>query len=314
MRVDALDLRILRDIGLEPFAGKARSPHPWRPEELALRLRENPRLVKDRMARMERDGVIAAFDVQPNLALLGLASRTYAFPFQARADRAKILERLIAIDGMLAYVDYLTDWVTTTFAYANESEHAERLGQVRAVLGGLEPDTWFELAPQAPARELTRLDWRVVRALRGDARAPLSDLAERVGISTKTVQRHLDRLAAEGAFSTFARLHEKSLDELLMCSLIVTVDMARVGDAMGELHGKLLADAWAHCSAPLIQAGVHYDLIAAPRTPRGLAELLEATAKIPGVLDVRGHLATSVTWTPRWLDAQIDVRIAALPP
>lgn len=311
--VDSLDLRILRDIGLEPYAGSSSSPHPWRPEELAQRLKENPRLVKDRMARMEREGIIRGFELQPNLVHLGLASRTYAFPFETRAGRADAIERVRKVEGVFAVVDYVTGWLTVTLAYANDDEEKRRLADIGAALGGLRPETWFETEMPPKMRDLTRLDWRILRALRGDARVPVAELAERVGVTTKTVQRHLDRLAEERAFSTFALLHERSMDELLMCSLVITVDMEKVRDAMGHLHGKLLADAWAHCSAPLFQEGVHYDLVAAPRTPRGLSDLLEETARIPGVLHVKGHLATSLTWAPAWVDAQMDARIASLP-
>lgn len=311
--VDSLDLRILRDIGLEPFAGASSSPHPWRPEELAQRLKESPRLVKDRMARLEREGIIRAFEVQPNLVHLGLASRTYAFPFEERAARAEIIQRLQKVEGVFAVIDYLTGWITVTLAFANEVEEKRRLSEIGAILGGLGPETWFETETPPATRDPTRLDWRIMRALRGDARVSVADLAERVGVTTKTIQRHLDRLTAERAFSAFALLHERSMDELLLCSLVITVDMEKAGDAMGILHGKLLADAWAHCSAPLFQEGVHYDLIAAPRTPRGLAELLEETTRIPGVVAVKGHLATSVRWVPGWIDAQMDAKIASLP-
>ena len=311
--MDGLDLRILRDVGLEPFAGSTSSPHPWRPEELAARVKESPRLVKDRIARLEREGVIRRFELQPNLAHLGLAARTYAFPYEARAGRADAIAQLERVEGVFAIVDYLTGWLTVTFAYASEDERTHRLARMSEALGGLEPETWFEGETPPCRRELTRLDWRILRGLRGDARVSVGELAERVGVTPKTVQRHLDRLSEERAFSVFALLDERSMDELLMCSLVLRVDMERAREAMVELHARLLAEAWAHCSAPLFQEGIHYDLVAAPRTPRGLAELLEETARIPGVLEVRGHLATGVTWCPAWLDAQMDARIAALP-
>lgn len=312
--MDTLDLRILRDIGLEPFAGNARTAHPWRPEELASRVKEAPRLVKDRLARLEREGIIVGYDIQPNLALLGLASRTYAFPFALRPKRRETLDALRGIPGVLAFVDYLTDWLTVTFAFGDDVERDARLAMVSEALGGAQAETWFDPEPLPATRELTHLDWRILRALRGDARVPVHELAERVGVSAKTTQRRLDRLAEERAYSPFARLDPRSADELMMCSLVLTVDMARAQEAMRELHGTLLADAWSRCSAPVFQEGVHYDLVAAPRTARGLAELLEATARIPGVLSVRGHVAVSVTWTPAWLDSQMDARIAALAP
>lgn len=308
--MDATDLGILRAIGIEPFAGLTRDPRPWRAEVLAKTLKISPRLAKDRVARLEREGFVVGYDVQPNLALLGLKSRTYAFELPTRADRRARLDALPALDGVMGFVDYVSGWLTVTFTFRDEAEHDRRLASVREHLGGIEPLTWFEPHAPDPGRALTPLEWRILRAIRGDARRPVRDIAQRVGVSTKTVQRRVDRLAAEGAFATFVWLHERFHDEVLLCSLVVRVEDAKAHEAIHALHGRLLADAWARCSAPLLQEGVHYDLVAAPRTPRGLADLIEETARLPGVLDVHGHLATRTVFTLAWIDAEMD-RVAA---
>ena len=304
--MDATDLGIIRAIGIEPFAGLTRDARPWRPEILAASLKVSPRLAKDRLSRLEREGLVLGFDAQPNLGLLALQSRTYAFDIGTRSDRRARLDALPSLEGVMGFVDYVGGWLTVTFTSRGPAEHEQRLARVREHLGGAEPITWFEPHAPKPAREPTPLDWRILRALRGDARAPLRELAAAVGVSTKTVQRRLDRLAEEGAFSTFVRLDERFHDEVLLCSLVVRVDAAQAHEAMHALHGRLLADAWARCSAPLLEGGLHYDLVAAPRSPRGLAALLEETARLPGVLDVQGHLAARTVFTLAWVDAEME--------
>lgn len=309
--MDATDLGIIRAIGIEPFAGLTRDARPWRPEVLADALKISPRLAKDRLARLEREGFVVGFDIQPNLGLLGLKGRTYAFEVPTRSDRRARLDALLSIEGVMGLVDYVSGWLTVTFTYRDASEHDSRLALVRERLGGAEPITWFESEEPKPAHAPTPLDWRILRALRGDARKPIHELAEAVGVSTKTVQRRLDRLAAEGAFSTFVRLDERFHDEVLLCSLVVRVEHARAYEAIHALHAGLLADAWARCGAPPLQGDVHYDLVAAPRTPRGLADLLEETARLPGVLEVQGHLAARTVFTLAWIDAAMEGRLDA---
>jgi DNA-binding Lrp family transcriptional regulator len=51
--------------------------------------------------------------------------------------------------------------------------------------------------PQAPKDALSRLDLRLIKSLQEDARKPISEVAEEVGVSVKTAKRKLDRMVEE---------------------------------------------------------------------------------------------------------------------
>ncbi|OPY32481.1 MAG: HTH-type transcriptional regulator LrpA [Methanomassiliicoccales archaeon PtaU1.Bin124] len=61
--------------------------------------------------------------------------------------------------------------------------------------------------PHDPEEELTLLDLRIVKALHTDARRPLSDVAEEIGASVKTVRRRLERMEKEGLVQHTAHLN-----------------------------------------------------------------------------------------------------------
>lgn len=48
-------------------------------------------------------------------------------------------------------------------------------------------------------RELTPLDLRIVRALKDNARRPVGEVADAVGVSAKTVRRHLESMLSDGS-------------------------------------------------------------------------------------------------------------------
>ncbi len=48
-------------------------------------------------------------------------------------------------------------------------------------------------------RELTPLDLRIISALKNDARKPIAEIADFIGVSAKTVRRHLEAMIAEGS-------------------------------------------------------------------------------------------------------------------
>ena len=57
------------------------------------------------------------------------------------------------------------------------------------------------------ARQPTRLDWRIIHALRGRATRPLADVAAELGVSVRTVSRRYERMWADGMIDTVARLN-----------------------------------------------------------------------------------------------------------
>jgi Lrp/AsnC family leucine-responsive transcriptional regulator len=71
-------------------------------------------------------------------------------------------------------------------------------------------------------RELSPLDLKIIASLRQDARRPVSEVAEIVGVSVKTVKRHLEAMTADG-----------SLD------LHVLSDSPSGGDMLFALHANL---------------------------------------------------------------------------
>lgn len=306
-------MRILREIGLEPFHAGPRQPYPWRPETLAKKVRESPRLVKDRLARMEKGGVIGAYEVLPDPATLGLELRTYALRSPSAPAKARAARALQGIDGVLAFVDFLDEWANVGIAFRTEEELETRLARVKDALGGAGAVVYFEPPKDRPKPEPPTLtDWRLVRELRGDARQPVHKVAEAIGMTTKTVQRRLHKLSTQGAIDAFARLGSTGFDEVLFATLKFRIRPDDVGPAMNGIHGELLSTAWAQCSATPLVDDAHFDLVVAPRSAKGLRELVEKASKLPGVVDVEGHVATELVWMPEWIDAQINAKIDEL--
>lgn len=70
--------------------------------------------------------------------------------------------------------------------------------------------------------ELTPLDYKIVGALRDDARRPIAEIADFIGVSSKTVRRHLDKMISEGALD-----------------MNVPMDMSLGGDLFLVMHVNL---------------------------------------------------------------------------
>jgi len=94
-------------------------------------------------------------------------------------------------------MDFLGDWVSVGIVAPDLASLQRRVGLVRHLVGVREveaPVPWRTLEPKRP---LTPLDVRVVRALRAQPTATLSEIARRVGISTRTMTRKYAELVED---------------------------------------------------------------------------------------------------------------------
>lgn len=86
------------------------------------------------------------------------------------------------------------------------------------------------------------LDHRLIAELRVDARAPVSELAQRLGVSRGTVQNRLDRLIASGEILGFTiRLKSGSANRIRAVMMIevagkTTAKVARALRGMPQIH------------------------------------------------------------------------------
>ena len=70
--------------------------------------------------------------------------------------------------------------------------------------------------------DLSPLDFKIIGSLRDDARKPMAEIAKMVGVSTKTVRRHLEKLTSGGALD-----------------MSVPMDMTLGGDLFMVMHVNL---------------------------------------------------------------------------
>ena len=64
---------------------------------------------------------------------------------------------------------------------------------------GINPDYYDGGKRKQNYRDLSRLDLKIIASLQDDARKPIAKIAHEVGVSAKTVRRHLDIMRAEGS-------------------------------------------------------------------------------------------------------------------
>lgn len=304
--MDETDVRILRALGFTPFQNGVRGPDAIRPSHVAARLGLNADLVKDRIRKLEDQGVIQGYEAFPNLRQLGLAQTTVHYNVDGRA-KARAVDKLPAMEGISGVFEFVGPGICVDVYYRNPGELERRLRLVSS-LGDLPaPARLFDYPYPEVSGDLTPLDWRILAVLRKDARRSAPDVAAEVGVSAKTVNRRIDRLVAQGSMDVLPRVDFGAVSDIIPLNLAVHFlpgPTAPVVAAVTTALGESAFYAWVPPSAEL----GNFDVFAWVRKPRDIEALRRKVAEVPGVDRVDALLPCNVVFASDWLTAAIQER------
>jgi DNA-binding Lrp family transcriptional regulator len=225
-RLDDLDLGILRTmVGFPPppGAGNRWSPAFLKAPYIARALGVSTPTVKERIARMEASGVIDCYMLRPHprefdwewCALL------YRLPEE---DKPRSVQALQGAEGVIAMLDFFGTFLQVVVVHRDAQDLEARLARYAEVTGG--QPAYVLYRPQPPVRRgkpLGPMDWRILQALARDARRPLPDVAEELGLTARTVKNRFDRMAREQRFLIFPALERSLMSGLVFCNLLVVM-------------------------------------------------------------------------------------------
>lgn len=281
--------------------------------ELADDLKLSVPAVHTRIQAMQAAGIIKAFTARISVAHLKAPTAIVFGPTQA-SDPAEVSERL----GK----DEHTYWVATAggnFLYVGG--YMRDLGELDgyaafvAKEGEMPNPTVGIMPPPAPppphgeAFALDRLDYRILKALHADARRPLTEVAELIGVSAKTTARRLENMTKNGAVEFSIEWYPDASDDVLPAFHLRLRPGQDKYAAMAHILNRYASDAlfvWPFSNLPNLLLAVMWT-----NSMKGLKELrsgLQKEAPFEGVV-------TNVMYTGRmfdtWRDDLISERAAA---
>lgn len=306
--MDGLDVRILRVMGVRPYDRRPKDPELLRAPRIARELGTTVNTVKDRIARMEADGVIAGYQVVPNFHHLGLQAGAHKFRIvdEERKDEAVRVAR--GLDGILEVHDFMGPSLCVDFAYNNAQSQGEKVRAVSEASGDADPIRFYERAMPRVERELSRLDWRILHALRWRANRPLSEVADELGVALRTVRRHYDRMAAEGSFFAIPLVDPSKAAGLFMFDLICELAPLGKQEAIRQLL-RTFDDRLVYGFEPAPGSTAGFDMLLFAATSADLEAVRREAAAVPGVVRAESNLFRAFLDESRWLDAAIADRV-----
>jgi len=295
---DNQDIRIIRALA---------SPHSFQWDvrisfaNVAKRLALDEETVRNRLRRMNEVGFLQGWQLVLNPSMLGRKAAMVELGVNAPESKPRAISRLRLLEGVTLIDDFYGNKLAVQVLYVNVGT-LERQVQLIASLCDWRTPVWWKLGFPPCDLTPTRTDWRIIQALRQNARGRLSDVSRDLRISTRTVKRHLQHLVEGNAFY---------LDPVL--------DLGKVGGVrcrlwvVCEANKKEAVDQMILSGLPRIisthTAPQEYSLIVVHCSNASeVQEISQWVGKLDGVKEVRSNIDVEHIHVQEWLDEEIGKR------
>jgi DNA-binding Lrp family transcriptional regulator len=301
--IDPIDVDILREM----YRGRKVTPTGIDPRlnvsRIAHRLHTSRSRVAHRLRRWSETGFVSRFDVWPNPALFGLHGWTVDVRSTKRLEKAELFRRFAAADGMVGAQEFVGEWSAVQFVGPDEATGRRRLTLIRGLEGVAEvgePQAWSPLRPQ---RSLSSLDVKIARALRKNLGASLAEIAQTVGISSRTMTNRYGRLLDDGAV-WFVPLFDFTKIPIPVVALSLFLDVGapqdRVTRTLTKEYPWVLEFGWAGMR-PVTTRNVLVFFVTLP-SAAGTEALERFASELPGVREVEALVLVRTHAFSGWAD------------
>lgn len=205
-------------------------------EELAERLGISRQAVHNRVRALTRIGVILGAHAGVSIPYLdavsvAISGRSKTASVEETLERlgeSEFTRRVLVAGGNYLYVVGLLRNVSELDSYAEFVRRTAEMPEPTVGIYNLDNGLMSYSVDGSGKRKqsykkLSSLDLRIIAALKDDARRPVSDIADMVGVSAKTVRRHLEDMTSEGSLG-----------------LNMPMDLALGGDMLLIMHVNLM--------------------------------------------------------------------------
>ena len=307
LQAEPLDLDILREMyrggainlaGVDPRLNATRIAH---------RLRIGRARVATRLKTWRDSGLLNRYDVWLNPALFGWHGAWVAIRVAHPRHKSELFARLSLLDGAVAGIEFLGDWISFGLVSPDEDSRERTLGLIRGLTGvaGIEPPAVWQ-HPE-PRRALSPLDARIVRALRERPTATLSEIARRVGVSTRTMTRRYAQLLDDWTV-WFVPLFDFRAIERPVVNLTMTLQPGTARETLvRQIRGRypLLLEFRSSPVGPIL-APEQLIVTVLPPSAAHLEEVEQFASALIGVDAIESSVMVRTLSFPDWFDRFLD--------
>jgi DNA-binding Lrp family transcriptional regulator len=171
--------------------------------ELADKLDLSVTAVHNRIQTLVTLGIIRKFTATPSILvqnaihilIFGISKTTSINNMKPKLEKQDSIYWLAVAGGNILYIGaYLRNIAELDGLVKFVKETAEIPEPTVGITGSPMPPALWKIKLKKDQAELCDLDYKIIRSLKDDSRKPTSQIAEEIGVATKTVRRRLTRM------------------------------------------------------------------------------------------------------------------------
>ncbi|HJR47490.1 MAG TPA: AsnC family transcriptional regulator, partial [Nitrososphaeraceae archaeon] len=195
MQLDKIDVKIVKELFTD-FTMPPRNAHVRRSfRSLANSIKIDQHAIRNRVRRLQEQGVIRRWYIAVNPAIFGLKTVTLQFFLPANSDKDKIIQKISSsFPNMGVLCNHLEPKLMVILYYRDAKDLDQDIDKLMKITKATCMNKMPKLFTKYGAK-LTESDWKIIGSLQEDPWKPYRAISKELKISSKTVKRRVEALA-----------------------------------------------------------------------------------------------------------------------
>lgn len=273
--------------------------------ELAEMMDMSVSAIHKRLKKLEGNGIITAFIARPSIIALNCLAILIYGPSNAKSMDAvsKELghhENVFSIAIASGKYLYISAMVRNISELQNFGNYVSKTAQIS------DPTVGIVNIPYISVTEsLTSIDYKILKSLNRDARKPITEIADDVGLSAKTIRKRLDRMT-ENYLASFS-IEWKPLyrDSFIIVFHINLNEGTNLDSTVKHIYEKYSKNIAVCASFSNIPNFIMLEIWA--KTAQD-SQLIQEELQTEGFKDITPYIFLSIEWYECWLDQLLNIK------
>jgi DNA-binding Lrp family transcriptional regulator len=213
--MDDLDVKILRALISEGAVAPSNPGVNSSLRAIAERLGADDMTVSYRYKKLQESGCMSVWSLLVNPAFFGYQVANVLVDVSPESGKADMIRKLKLIHEITGIVNFYGRGLRVFMIYNSDESRSRTIELLSRITNAEQVVLSRMIMPSSRSKQLTETDLAIIRALSKNARKPTVSLAKELGLSTKTVRHHVDRLREENTIFPFPILNIESVPGLI---------------------------------------------------------------------------------------------------
>ena len=221
MQVDKIDAKIMKEF-LTDFIMPPRNAHVRRSfRSLAKSIKIDQHAIRNRIRRLQEQGVIRRWYIAVNPAIFGLKTATLQIFLQSNSDKDEVMQKISSSFPNMGFLcNHLEPNLLVILYYRNAKDLDHDIDKLMKITKATCVNKMPKLFTEYGAK-LTESDWKIIGSLQEDPWKPYRTISKELKISSKTVKRRVEALEKGAAVYLLADVNMRAVEGIIPADLLI---------------------------------------------------------------------------------------------